>query len=41
MTAREMTEKLYREGKLLNLATRRPLTQEGIGRACAVCSATK
>jgi hypothetical protein len=28
MTGRELTEKLYREGKLLNLATKRPLTQE-------------
>lgn len=28
LTARELAEQLYREGKLLNLATRRPLTRE-------------
>jgi uncharacterized protein (DUF1684 family) len=28
MTGRELAEKLYREGILLNLATPRPLTQE-------------
>jgi hypothetical protein len=28
MTGREFAEKLYREGKLANLATKRPLTQE-------------
>ena len=28
MPSRELTEKLYREGKLLNLATRRPLSPE-------------
>ncbi len=28
MTGRELAEKLYREGKLINLATRRPLTPE-------------
>jgi hypothetical protein len=28
MTGRELAEKLYREGKLVNLATPRPLTQE-------------
>ncbi len=28
MTGRELAEKLYREGKLVNLATKRPLTQE-------------
>ncbi len=28
MTGRELAEKLYREGKILNLATQRPLTQE-------------
>ena len=28
MTGRELAEKLYREGKLASLATKRPLTQE-------------
>jgi hypothetical protein len=28
MTGREFAEKLYREGKLASLATKRPLTQE-------------
>lgn len=28
MTGRELTEKLYREGKILNLATQQPLTPE-------------
>ena len=28
MTGRELAEKLYREGKLLNLATQRPLSPE-------------
>lgn len=28
MTGRELAEKLYREGKLVSLATQRPLTQE-------------
>jgi hypothetical protein len=28
MTGRELAEKLYREGKLVSLATKRPLTQE-------------
>ena len=28
MTGREMAEKLYREGKLVSLATKRPLTPE-------------
>ena len=28
MTGRELAEKLYREGKLVTLATQRPLTQE-------------
>ena len=28
MTGRELAEKLYREGKLLNLATQRPLSSE-------------
>ena len=28
MTGRELAEKLYREGKLANLATKRPLTPE-------------
>ena len=28
MTGRELAEKLYREGKLANLATQRPLTRE-------------
>lgn len=28
MTGHELTEKLYREGKLASLATRRPLAQE-------------
>jgi hypothetical protein len=28
MTGRELAEKLYREGKLTNLATQRPLTQQ-------------
>jgi hypothetical protein len=28
LTGRELAEKLYREGKLVSLATRRPLTRE-------------
>ena len=28
MTGRQLAEKLYREGKLVSLATQRPLTQE-------------
>jgi len=28
MTGRELAEKLYREGKLVNLATQRPMTQK-------------
>lgn len=28
MTGRELAEKLYREGRLANLATKRPLTPE-------------
>ncbi len=28
MTGHELAEKLYREGKLASLATKRPLTQE-------------
>jgi hypothetical protein len=28
MTGRELAEKLYREGKLMSLATKRPLSQE-------------
>jgi hypothetical protein len=28
LTAHQLAEQLYREGKLLNLATRRPLTEE-------------
>ena len=28
MMGRQLAEKLYREGKLVNLATQRPMTQE-------------